>query len=49
MEGTPAAVRQALAVAFASLMLHERFKWGQAWGLLGEAMVSEDPQVGHDA
>ncbi len=26
-------------------MLHERFKWGQAIGLLGEAIASDNPQV----
>ncbi len=26
-------------------MLHERFKCGQALGLLGEAIASDDPQV----
>ena len=27
-------------------MLHARFKWGQAIGLLGEAISSENPEVG---
>ncbi len=26
-------------------MLHERFKWGQDIGLLGEAIASDNPQV----
>ncbi|KAL0030024.1 hypothetical protein WJX79_001712 [Trebouxia sp. C0005] len=41
----PTAITRALAVAVASLMLHERFKWGQAIGLLGEAIASDNPQA----
>ena len=26
-------------------MLHERFKWGQALGLVGEAIASDNPQA----
>ncbi|KAL0027210.1 hypothetical protein WJX77_003862 [Trebouxia sp. C0004] len=41
----PTAITTAPAVAVASLILHERFKWGQTIGLLGEAVASDNPQV----
>ena len=27
-------------------MLHDRFKWGQALSLVGEAIASDNPQAG---
>ena len=41
----PKCVSRALAVAFARLMLQERFRWGQSMGLLAQVIMADDTQA----